>query len=148
MKTFLFSAGIVLLLGCGTKKIHGDGAGQIIQMKADKGTATLGKAPMDTQPVKITGATIDGNTLVVSVSYSGGCQEHQFDLVGSEAISKSLPPQRSVRLVHSGERDLCKALILRTLKFDIKELAYEQEAGSTIILHLEGWDTDLKYIYR
>jgi hypothetical protein len=149
MKMLLFSAGFLLLLsGCGTKKISGDGSGQVIQMKADKGTAKLGKAEMDTQPVKITGATIEDNTLVVSVSYSGGCQDHHFDLVGDEAISKSLPPQRSIRLVHSGERDRCKALILKTLEFDIKDLAYQQESGSEIVLRLEGWDTDLKYVYK
>lgn len=149
MKFLLLSVGILLAAGCGTKKISGNGAGQTIEMKAaKKGMATIGKTPMDNHPVNITAAAIKGNTLTIDVSYSGGCQEHRFDLVGNEAIAKSLPPQRSIRLVHTGEPDACEALVRQTLSFDISNLAYKQEAGSEIILRLEGWDTDLRYIYK
>lgn len=139
---------LLLLSGCGTKKIAGDGTGQTIEMKPDrKGIATLGKSQVSTNKTMLSNVEIAGNKLIVTVSYSGGCKEHQFDLVGDEAISKSLPPQRSIRIVHTGEPDLCKAMLIKTLEFDISNLAYKKEKGSEIMLNLEGWDTPLKYVY-
>jgi len=149
MKTILFSLSLLALLSCGTKKIAGDGTGQTIEMKTEKKLiATIGKAETNTNPFKITGASIDGNKLIVSISYSGGCKEHTFNLVGSEAISKSLPPLRSIQLIHTGEQDLCKAMIMKTLEFDIKNLAYKQEAGSEIVLNLDGWEEPLRYVFK
>jgi hypothetical protein len=149
MKTILLSISMLLLLACGTKKIAGDGTGQTIEMKTEKRlTATIGKSEMSTNQTTITNASISGNKLMLSISYSGGCKEHSFSLVGDEAISKSLPPQRAVRLIHSGEKDLCKAMILKDLEFDIKNLAYKQEKGSEIILNIEGWKEPLKYTFE
>jgi len=149
MKTVLFSLSICLLFGCGTRKISGDGTGQTIEMKAAKKTsASLGKSQVSTNTTVIRDVRIDGNALSIDVSYSGGCEDHFFELVGNEAISKSLPPLRSVRLVHTGTQDLCKAMILKTLEFDLSALAYKQEAGSEIILNLEGWDQQIRYVFK
>ncbi|ASS49735.1 MAG: hypothetical protein A3D31_09160 [Candidatus Fluviicola riflensis] len=149
MKTILLSISMLMLLACGTKKIAGDGTGQTIKMKTEKELkASLGKSEMNSNPTKITGVSIKGNKITLSISYSGGCKDHLFDLVGDEAISKSLPPQRTVRLVHTGEPDHCKALILKELEFDITELAYKQEKGSEIILNIEGWKEPVKYIFE
>lgn len=149
MKTLLFSVSALLLLSCGTKKISGDGTGQTIEMKPEKKLeATLGKAEMNSHPVTISNAVIEGNKLILNVSYPGGCQEHFFKLVGSEMVAKSMPPQRGVRLVHTGEQDLCKALILKKLEFDISNLAYKKERGDVIMLNLEGWNEPLKYTFE
>jgi len=150
MKTLFISLSILLFAGCGTKKISGDGTGQTIEMKAAKNLkATTGKVPVSTSPVTITSARIEGNTMIIGVSYPGGCGEHDFSLIGSESIAKSLPPIRSVNLVHTTETpDNCKAMIMKTLEFDISDLAYKQEKGSEIILTLDGWDGKLGYIYE
>lgn len=149
MKTILFSLTLLTVFACGTKKVTGDGTGQTIEQKPDKKlTAIIGKAEMSTHKTTITNAEIKGNKLIVSVSYSGGCKEHSFQLVGSESIAKSMPPIRSVQLVHTGEEDLCKAMIMKNLEFDIRGLAYKQEAGSEIYLKLDGWDQQLKYTFE
>ena len=149
MKTVLFSLTLLAAFACGTKKITGDGSGQTIEQKPDKNlTAVIGKAEMSTHKTTITHAEIKGNKLLISVSYSGGCKEHTFKLVGSESIAKSMPPIRSVQLVHTCEEDLCKAMIMKDLEFDIRNLAYKQEAGSEIFLKLDGWDEQLKYTFE
>jgi hypothetical protein len=150
MKTILFSVSVLALMSCcGTKKIAGDGTGQTLEMRTEKRlSASIGKVPAEGHATTIRDAKIDGNKLILDVSYGGGCQEHHFDLVGNEAISKSLPPIRSIHLVHTGEKDMCKALIMKTLEFDISGLAYKQEKGSEIILKLEGWDGELRYVYE
>lgn len=149
MKTVLFSLTLLAVLACGTKKIAGDGTGQTIEQKPDKKlTAVIGKAEMSTHKTTITSAEIKGNKLILNISYSGGCKEHSFSLVGSESIAKSMPPIRSVQLVHTGEEDLCKAMLMKTLEFDIRNLAYKQEPGSEIFLKIDGWDEQLKYTFE
>ncbi len=109
--------------------------------------AQIGK-PAISDPFVIEHAEISGNTLIVRVSYSGGCENHQFDLVGSPNISKSLPPIRSIELVHNSNGDACKKKIEETLRFTISNLAYKQESGSVIKLNLNGWKEQLIYTFE
>lgn len=81
---------------------------------------------------------IDGNLMHLTVGYSGGCGEHKFDVVGSEMIMKSLPPQRPVLILHDAGGDKCRALITEQLTVDISAFAYQQEEGSEIMLVMEG----------
>ena len=53
-------------------------------------------------------------------------------------ISKSLPPIRNVKLVHTTE-DLCREFIERDLIIDITPFAYSQKPGSEIKLNIEGY---------
>jgi hypothetical protein len=143
MKVLLISFCVLALAACGSKKIHGDGTGQTITTKKPVPAvpAQLGysKRPVEeSQPFTIQSASLSESVLTVTVQYAGGCEDHLFTLEGSEQISKSLPPIRSIRLVSSGKKDLCKALIVKTLTFDVTPLAYSSESGSQITLNLEG----------
>jgi hypothetical protein len=84
----------------------------------------------------------------MSISYTGGCATHTFDLVGSEMISKSLPPIRSINLIHNANDEACKREMFDTLYFDITNLAYKKELGSVIKLNLAGWKEQLIYTYQ
>lgn len=152
MKTIFSTTLLLALVACGTAKIKGNGEGQTINNKkmeklqpavlAERRTAS------DTlQSTNIDSAYIEGNTMWIKVSYSGGCEEHHFDLEGNTAISKSLPPIRNITLIHSGKKDGCKAMIIKTLQFDIREFAYQKEEGSQIKLNLEGYKPQLMYTY-
>lgn len=143
MKILLISLSILALAACGSKKIQGDGTGQTITEKKPIPAipATLGysKHPMEEmQPFTIQSAVLANDILTVTVQYNGGCEEHTFSLEGNEQISKSLPPIRTMRLVSSGKKDLCKALIVKTLQFNVSPLAYNSAAGSEITLNLDG----------
>ncbi len=90
--------------------------------------------------------------LAVGLFFSCGTKKIAGDgtgqsLVGSEMISKSLPPIRAVKLIHNAREDKCKALIMKTLTFDISNLAYKQEVGSEIFLKLDGVADNLKYTF-
>ena len=82
------------------------------------------------------------------VTYSGGCKEHSFDMVGSQNISKSLPPIRQIRLIHNGNEDHCRELITRTLKVDLSDMAYSKTSGSEIVLNLKGAREPINYIFQ
>ncbi|TXI85187.1 MAG: hypothetical protein E6Q37_06925 [Crocinitomicaceae bacterium] len=148
MKLLALACSITLLFGCGNKKLVGDGTGQQLKTKKIEAVGTLGQFPEESTPITIEKAKIEGNELVLDVSYGGGCQEHEFKLIGSEMISKSLPPIRAIKLVHIGNNDMCKALIMQTLKFDISAFAYKQEKGSEITLRLDGVKEPLKYVFQ
>lgn len=110
-------------------------------------TAIIGELT-DSDPITITSAQINGNKLFLTVEYSGGCQEHTFQMVGNLAVMKSLPPKRSIRLIHESNDDHCRALITENLQINIEALAADQRAGSEIILILDGYGKELKYIYE
>lgn len=100
------------------------------------------KAVMDTgadmastgSPYKVDSLSISGNILSVFVNYAGGCKEHSFDLVSDGMYAKSLPPQLSLCLKHTGNDDMCKKLVKQELKFDVSGLQYK--GGNTVILKL------------
>lgn len=110
--------------------------------------ATVGKIPEHSDPLTIESATIEGNILTIEVTYGGGCQEHEFQLIGSEMIAKSMPPIRSIKLIHNAKEDNCRAIVPQTLKFDIRNLAYKQEAGSEIYLNLDEYKERLMYVFE
>jgi hypothetical protein len=109
--------------------------------------AQIGKSAVS-ESFTIQEASINGNVLRVTVSYIGGCEEHQFELIGNPNIAKSLPPIRSIELVHKSNGDACKEKMEETLLINISNLAYKQEAGSVIKLNLSGWKEQLIYTYH
>lgn len=93
----------------------------------------------------IENVTIEGDTLFASVSYSGGCGEHEFSLEANGAMMKSLPPKQPLRIIHRSNNDPCRAHIVEELKFDISKYR-GTPSGITVIL-LENWNQHLNYSY-
>jgi hypothetical protein len=109
--------------------------------------AQLGDVNQETAMTTITSVTLEGNILSVDVEYSGGCKDHSFDLIGSEAVMKSMPPKRSVKLMHNSNDDTCRELVSETIKFDIRALSMTEKKGSEIILLLDGYKEAISYVY-
>lgn len=110
--------------------------------------ATIGEFPASSDPIKIDSVQIVGNKMLISVSYAGGCGNHNFNLIGSQQIAKSMPAIRAIKLFHSIDNDNCKKMITRVLHFDISALAYKEERGSEIYLTLDGYNEKLKYTFE
>ncbi len=149
---YLFIGLALFTFACGTKKLKGDGEGQVIVEKKASvmKLAVLGfsKIVADSlQKSTVLSATISGNVMTVKVQYPGGCADHRFELEGSTIIAKSLPAIRPVRLISIGVNDKCKALITKTLQFDISNLAYQKVSGSEIMLQIDGITEKVKYTY-
>ncbi|NRA13246.1 MAG: hypothetical protein HRT57_14970 [Crocinitomicaceae bacterium] len=94
---------------------------------------------------EILSARVEGNNLYLEISYTGGCAHHRFECIGSEAISKSLPPQRSIKLIHNDDNDSCESLVKQTIKVDIQPFALSAAGRSNIVLFLEGFRGELNY---
>jgi len=102
--------------------------------------STAGRAA----PIGIENVKVTGNKMKLDVKYSGGCKPHKFRLMGHPMVSKSIPPQRAIRLHHHNAGDDCRELVEETLVFDISAFAYD--GAGEISLRLEGYDKVIPYI--
>ena len=66
--------------------------------------------------------SIEAKTLRVSVTYGGGCEEHEFAACWDGSISQSNPSSLTLTLAHDAHDDLCDAVITRDLFIDISAL--------------------------
>ncbi|MBK13038.1 MAG: hypothetical protein CL849_05845 [Crocinitomicaceae bacterium] len=96
-------------------------------------------------PFSVQAASIENDTLNVTVQYGGGFREHAFRLVADEAATKSLPRQLPIRIEHESNGDMGRALIAEERAFDLRHL--RDPSQGRIVLHLTGWDSPLEYVY-
>lgn len=152
MRTILFVTLSMLVFGCNSAKnaVESDQSskGTIQNDENVMITASIGRVDQASDPLSISDVRVKGNKLLIDVTYGGGCQEHQFQVIGSAMISKSLPPVRSIQLVHTSNDDMCKMNVMKTLEIDISEFAYKKENGSEIYLTLSGWSQQIEYVYE
>jgi hypothetical protein len=62
------------------------------------------------------------DVLVLSVAYTGGCAEHDFELLASSASVPDASPSVELALLHDPRGDACKALMEEELHFDLSPL--------------------------
>lgn len=157
MKVLFFASSLFIFFACAVNKntTSADSTTQIestetmpLTMKIVKVKAEIGDLNTESAPITIESAEIRGNLLYLDVSYSGGCEEHYFRVIGSQMIAKSMPPIRGIKLIHDNNSDSCKKLEKVKLEINIKELAYKQEQGSEIYLNIDGLDQKLLYKYE
>lgn len=96
----------------------------------------------ESSATQILDVNISDSTLTISVSYNGGCKDHDFELIGSKMIQKSLPPIRGIMLIHHSNNDDCRELIQKDLKFNISNFKYP---NGDIMLNLTGHKTKLLF---
>lgn len=117
------------------------------------GTVFVGDAGdrFGTDAYALNSATITDDTLNISVSYSGGCEEHEFTLVASDTFLESFPVQLPVSIAHNANGDTCEAYPTENYRFDLTPIktmyqeAYRQEAGTIILRLKDAPDGELVY---
>lgn len=100
----------------------------------------------ESDPYQILNTKIIGNKIFIEISYTGGCGMHNFRCFGNESISKSIPPQRVIKLVHDDGDDTCESIVKQTIEVDINPFAYSLAGRSEIVLLLDGYNQPLTYI--
>ena len=88
-------------------------------------------------------AEVDGDSLRVKVSYSGGCALHEFKLLANDPALRSMPPQQLLRIEHAANADPCRALIEEVRSFDLS--AFQASPRGVMLLRLNEWE--LTYTY-
>ena len=99
----------------------------------------------------INAATIEADTLHVNVSYTGGCETHEFTLVVAPFFLESFPVQQRMSLAHNANGDTCEAAITEDHQFDltpIKEAyqkGYRKDQGTIVLRLRDAPPTALTY---
>ena len=79
-------------------------------------------------PYQLDSMSIDGDVVNVSISYSGGCQVHDFELLMTpSAFFESHPRQANLYLRHDDRDDPCDASLSGVLSFDLRPIAHLYE---------------------
>lgn len=95
--------------------------------------------------VNIKNAEQVGDILILDVSYSGGCADHDFELVSNGRYESTYPPELEVKLWHNGNGDRCRSVIDERIYFDLKPYQY---GGTTQVrLRILNNDRVLDYSY-
>lgn len=96
-------------------------------------------------------ATLTEDTLNIRVSFSGGCQNHQFTLIASDTFIESVPVQLAVVIAHNANGDTCEAYPTENYRFDLTPIkrryqnAYRQDTGTLILRLKDAPAVDLVY---
>lgn len=161
---FLLCLVLLIALGCGeesgdvvTEKPDTGGAddgmhkpfrGQVVINDMGVTAAHWGRDPYVMRTRGSDAPFIEGDTLTLTVSYSGGCEVHEFTLVASDAFMESYPVQLAVSLAHDANGDLCRGYPTETYTFglapirDLYRENYQQDTG-TIVLRLRDAPEDV-----
>lgn len=95
--------------------------------------------------VMVQGASIKGDCLTLEVAHGGGCptRDDKYTLVWDKKILKSMPPQVILKL-HLDSEDNCKAMVRRTLTYDIAALQEANPRGQ-VMVRIRNYDGRLSY---
>ena len=73
--------------------------------------------------------------LNINISHSGGCEEHDYQLLQDPLFCGTPPIYISMKLSHNANGDLCEAWITKDLCFDISSIYSEENEDITIGLY-------------
>jgi hypothetical protein len=106
--------------------------------------SALSKFPAD--PFNLDTFYIFGNYFYASLSYSGGCEEHCFNLGWNEMIMESYPPQTVLDLFHDSKNDMCRAFINDSIKINISD--FKKKLSNSNIREILLRVKEKSFLYR
>lgn len=116
--------------------------------RATEGTVTIKERGWDekaSDPYSFKSAAIEGDSLRLVVSYSGGCEEHEFELLTDKAYTKSAPPSLRLFLFHDAKGDACRSVVTDSLSYDLSPLQHPK--SDSLKYHLKGHERPLHHVY-
>ncbi len=94
---------------------------------------------MSAQAFQINGGRLnaDKTNLRIDVTYTGGCEKHQFQLLMDACVNSS-PVQCRMTLVDENENDACEALINETVEINLAKAGIQGSFYSSALLKING----------
>lgn len=83
--------------------------------------------------------------LKLIISYSGGCKEHDFELISKGNYLKTNPPKINLYLIDNQKEDPCRSIITDTLFFNLEHIKYP--SGDKLILLINDSEKTIEYAY-
>lgn len=124
------------------------GCSPIIPVKPEV-TSVSNRLPSD--PFTINGAKINGDCLEIILSFSGGCQAHEF-IMTYQKLPNFDKYTGQLTLGHNSHGDMCEAYITQTVSFDLKPLREPDKDMIRLVLikedDKEGYKLIIDYYYK
>ena len=123
------------------------GCGPIIKRKPEL-TSVSNKLPSD--PFVIGGAKIVDDCLEILLSFSGGCEAHEF-IMDYQELPKFEKYSGKLTLGHNSHGDMCEAYITQTVSFNLAPLQNREKDMIRLILVKEGdktYQLIIDYYYK
>ncbi len=79
---------------------------------------------------------IEGDNLQITLTYSGGCKEHIFEIIWDGIVYTDNPCKMNLLIIHRGNFDNCEALITDTINIDLKKLIGNIPYKDTCTYHI------------
>jgi len=139
VKEIIMASVLMISIGCvNSKRSDKKAMKAILPVVLTNDFSSYARNSSDTQ---IINTFLSDSILTLNISYSGGCEVHSFELIGSKMTQKSLPPIRGVMLIHHANNDDCRELIKQELRFNVNKFKFQ---GGGIMLSLKGWDPKIE----
>jgi hypothetical protein len=90
------------------------------------------------RPAMMAPEKVDGDQLLVTADYSGGCGPHDFKICATEFLEQGSQPQIPLRVIHRSE-DKCDGAVRERMSIDLGpikrnyERMYRRNAGAVLI---------------
>jgi hypothetical protein len=151
MKRLWMTIAISVSLGCrdgvpssATPNAFTDGAVAVV--------ANVNDSAWPRDALTIDSVAVIADTLRLAVRYGGGCRPHRVALLLGNAFMESYPVQVHARLAHDAAGDMCKALVARTVDFDLTTLKRRYRASygagaAVVVLNLAGYSGSVRYAF-
>ena len=126
---------------------------KILQVVVFDNESNIKKMKMDVYNL-IDAKLIENDILSTVVSYSGGCEKHEFTLGAIPGMTNTYSSlQANLVLGHENNGDTCKKIVRERLDFDLTPLKekYQQVYGvktGSIILQLMNKPINFKYNFK
>lgn len=88
----------------------------------------------------------ESQELELNISHSGGCQEHEYELIQNPQFCGTLPIYIFIKLSHNSNGDICEAWITKDLCFDISSIYSENGTDEITIGLYNTHQTDTTWV--
>jgi hypothetical protein len=114
----------------------------ITKSSSDYMDASINRSSENSDPFELISIVLKGDTVIITVAYSGGCKRHTFKIIWNETLSDTEPPQTGLIILHNANGDMCEAWITEKLIFSISDLADNISLDTVYVNVLNGSNPD------
>ena len=113
----------------------------VTRSSSDYLEALQNRSSDNSDPFDLISVVIKGDSVEITVAYSGGCRRHTFEVIWGGTISDTDPPATGIIILHDANGDMCEAYITETLKISMANLADDISLDTLFVNIINGGST-------
>ncbi len=120
----------ILPFSCTKENVNRHQSSKITLVKdaAAFAAAASDRSSSSSDPFELKNINFSGDSIDITLAYSGGCEQHSFTVLWNGALIGTNPPEFDLIIKHNSNGDACEAYITETISFALSDL------GESVIL--------------